>query len=339
MQGHAAFARAAFTDHSEFHVASAPPSPVRAGALISWLGSVLSLALLAGVGFWSWQLMVRDVSGVPVVQAFQGPARVQPEDPGGRQAPFMGLSVNEVPATGQAGALPGAIALAPAAVALADEDTPVARSQGTGPDAETGHESAEPMPAAPVSGVLQAALQVPAPEDGASAVPAGAVARAPSPDAPRPVIEVIPVSVPGPSASPRPPQRPGGSTSARGATLQTQSQTGDQDLAVELAAQVAARIGDQGRSVEVDPATLERGTRLVQLGVYDSRDAAVAAWDALARRVSPHMDQLGRVIEPAHSGGSVFYRLRAHGFDDDAVARRFCAVMVTHADCIPALVR
>ena len=48
----------------------------------------------------------------------------------------------------------------------------------------------------------------------------------------------------------------------------------------------------------------------------------------------------GRVIEAAHSGGSVFYRLRAHGFNDERDARRFCAALIDQKmDCIPVLIR
>jgi len=46
------------------------------------------------------------------------------------------------------------------------------------------------------------------------------------------------------------------------------------------------------------------------------------------------------VIQQASSGGSAFYRLRAHGFDDLAASRRFCAaLMAQNAPCIPVTVR
>ena len=47
-------------------------------------GAAVSLALLVGVGVWGYKLMVRDVTGIPVVRALEGPMRVQPENPGGR---------------------------------------------------------------------------------------------------------------------------------------------------------------------------------------------------------------------------------------------------------------
>ena len=62
------------------------------------LGAVVSLALVAGLGVWGYKLTVRDVSGVPVVRALEGPMRVLPTDPGGKLATHQGLAVNAVQA-------------------------------------------------------------------------------------------------------------------------------------------------------------------------------------------------------------------------------------------------
>ena len=45
---------------------------------------------------------------------------------------------------------------------------------------------------------------------------------------------------------------------------------------------------------------------------------------------------LTMVVQPAESGGRTFYRLRAHGFDGEDDARRFCSAFVSeNAVCIP----
>jgi hypothetical protein len=45
-------------------------------------------------------------------------------------------------------------------------------------------------------------------------------------------------------------------------------------------------------------------------------------------------------VQKASSGGRVFYRLRAMGFDDLGDARRFCSALVAeNADCIPVVTR
>src|SRR5210317_1161383 len=89
------------------------------------VGASLSLALTLGIGTWGYKLMVRDVSGVPVVRALEGPMRVQPADPGGRLADNQGLAVNAVAAEGAAAAPAERLVLAPPPIDLDDEDAPL----------------------------------------------------------------------------------------------------------------------------------------------------------------------------------------------------------------------
>jgi hypothetical protein len=92
--------------------------------------------------------------------------------------------------------------------------------------------------------------------------------------------------------------------------------------------------------VDVDPSTLTEGTRLVQLGAFDTPEIARTEWDRLIARFPDYFRDRARVIEQANSGGAPFYRLRALGFDDLAAARRFCAVlMAQNAPCVPVTVR
>jgi len=98
---------------------------VRAGQLVNYTGALVSLALMAGVGVWGYKLVVRDVSGIPVVRAVQGDMRVAPTNPGGDVALHTGLSVNEVAAVGEAAAPEDTLLLAPRTSDLADEDLAV----------------------------------------------------------------------------------------------------------------------------------------------------------------------------------------------------------------------
>ena len=80
--------------HPEYAVASS-------GALTkltNLTGAVVSLALIVGVGVWGYKLLVRDVSGIPIVRAAAGDMRVRPENPGGQLAQHQGLSVNTITA-------------------------------------------------------------------------------------------------------------------------------------------------------------------------------------------------------------------------------------------------
>ncbi len=78
-------------------------SASRASVFVNYAGAALSLALILGVGFWGYKLIMRDVSGIPVVRAMEGDMRVLPDNPGGDVAPHTGLSVNEVAAIGEDG--------------------------------------------------------------------------------------------------------------------------------------------------------------------------------------------------------------------------------------------
>ena len=87
-----------------------------------WAGAALSLALIVGLGVWGTKMMLRDISGVPVIRALPGEARLVPEDPGGQLAMHQGLAVNSVTADGSAAPPADRLVLAPATTALTDED-------------------------------------------------------------------------------------------------------------------------------------------------------------------------------------------------------------------------
>ena len=59
-----------------------------------WVGAAVSLFLLTGAVGWGYQLIVRDISQIPIVRAQLGPLRVAPDDPGGLTAANQGLSLS-----------------------------------------------------------------------------------------------------------------------------------------------------------------------------------------------------------------------------------------------------
>ena len=118
---------------------------VRTNVFVNYAGAALSLALILGVGFWGYKLIMRDVSGIPVVRAMDGEMRVLPDNPGGEVAPHTGLSVNEVAALGEAGGPEDRLVLAPRTAGLAQEDL----------DAQPTAEVAEVVPASLTSDVAE----------------------------------------------------------------------------------------------------------------------------------------------------------------------------------------
>ena len=292
------------------------------GRLVNLIGALVSVALVAGGGIWSYRLMVRDVSGVPVIRALAGPYRTTPDDPGGLQASYQGLAVNNVAAQGNAADAAQSIALAPPPVSLSDEDRAVAALV-----AGTTQPITAPPPAT-IAGAQQPAIVAP-------------VTTAPTTTAPV-QLALIPASRGGVVRSPLPRARPGGATllAARQVPVATPAAPAGNDAQAEALLQELVTRLAPSQVMDIDPATLAPGTRLVQLGAYESDADARAAWDTLAVRFPAYLENRGRIVEAATAGGRTFFRLRAHGFTDEPEARRFCSIFLAdNADCIPVLIR
>lgn len=298
-------------------------------------GAVLSLALVAGLGVWGYKLALRDVTGIPVVRALDGPMRIRPQDPGGLAVAHQGLAVNAVTAGGVAAGPTEQVTLAPSPASLSAEDVP-AHVDAT-VSATLAAEADEVSPVTPEADVApqDAAFSVAADDAvaqalamadrlAASAAPLSGdqsdLAMTPGAET-RLAAAIVPASVPGVALSPRPAPRPEG-------------------LATRAALRPADMVPLSASVTEVPATEIAAGTRLVQLGAYDSEEVARAAWDTLATRFDAMLTGKDRVIEMAQSGGKTFYRLRAMGFTDLSDARRFCAaLMAGQAPCIPVVTR
>lgn len=287
--------------------AEAPPI---VGNLASWAGAVVSLGLIIGAGVWGYKLLVRDVTGVPVVRAIEGPMREQPIDPGGQQAAHQGLSVNSVAAEGTAAAPSDRLVLAPPPIKLTDLDAPA-----------SGHE---------VSASASAA-NTETPQSVVASTPQAIVAPPPI-DADN--VEAVVNSI---VASATPSQEP-----------LTKPVLAQEGLAVSLRPKLRPTVRKapapvqvaSAASVDVAPETLPAGTRLVQLGAFASDEIARAEWEKLQAKFGDYLGEKKRVIQKASSGGRTFYRLRAMGFADLNDARRMCsALKAENADCIPVVTR
>ena len=284
-------------------------------AIINWAGAFLSVLLILGLATWGWKLWQRDVTGIPVVRALEGPMRITPADPGGLANDFQGLAVNRI-AEERATELVDRVVLAPAPATL-NEDEDLAMAD-LAPAVEEALAVVEVAPA-PVLGSEDLGeaegVELAAVENAPSATDMAVAAALADAGA---LIEAQPVSLvvagPGvPLATPRPLVRPEG---RRVASLNV--------------------INDVTGAV--DPATIPVGTRLVQLGAYGSEDVAKAEWANAIANFGDYMVGKERVVQEAETGGRTFWRLRALGFADLSEARRFCAVLVSDgANCIPVI--
>ena len=113
----------------------------RIARLTHYLGALVSVGLMVGLMAWGWQLVMRDVSGVPVIKALAGEARTAPEEPGGELTSYTGYAVNDVAAG--AGSAPAAeLAIAPDATGLAESDVAMGAFGVTAREPVSGSETA-----------------------------------------------------------------------------------------------------------------------------------------------------------------------------------------------------
>jgi len=85
----------------------------------TWVGAGLAVALVFGGAFWTYRLIQRDASDLPVLHAALTPAKIQPDDPGGATTPHQGITSYSAGST--EGVAPR-IAFAPPPERPADED-------------------------------------------------------------------------------------------------------------------------------------------------------------------------------------------------------------------------
>ncbi len=347
-----------------------PPAGVGMSRVISGIGALISVSLVAGLVWWGWQLMVRDVTGVPVIRALEGPMRVAPDDPGGVAADYQGLAVNNIPAEGEAAPPADQVVLAPPPTQLRREDLPVrdlqiiasAQAGPSGQEAEekpapaapeppeaaaraTPEAAAEPPEAGARPPVAEAAEVVPLDQAalieavvreaiGADTAPAGGLRKASAAIAP------IPADIPGIKRSRRPLPRPAAILASAPADAPAPAAAPLPSGETVEAAVVAATMPTAASLDEIriiDPATLPTGTRLAQVGAFNTPQEAAREWQRLVALFPKVFDGKGRVILEGRSGGKAFYRLRAEGFGDLSDARRFCAQLLQggHDNCIP----
>lgn len=285
-----------------------------AARITLWLGAALSVALVAGVAYWAYQLGVRDATEVPVIRALAGLPRERPVDPGGQQVPHQGLAVNEVLGGSESAETVQSAAIAPAGSGLMADDIPM-QADPTLP-VETGTSL---TPTAESQEVAPAGETEPA-------IPPPATTLA---DAPAPVILDIP----------RPLRR-----LARGVAPSDDSALSDA-IAAALAQQTD---GASATALPTPPQTdtagdtpaVPLGTRMIQLGAFDAESAAIEQWDILQAAHPQLFANLQRYVERRQAGGRVFYRLRALGFADLDGARNMCAALLAReVQCITVTAR
>jgi len=284
-------------------------------AIANWTGAILSVLLIAGLAAWGWKLWQRDVTGVPVVRALEGPMRITPDDPGGQASEYQGLAVNRI-AEERVEDVVNSVVLAPAPSTLnAEEDLPMAELIPADPPKALPEVVLDQSPAFSESAGDKLTATPAAGKEPSATDLAVAAALADIVELQPTLASLTPDAASGvPTATPRPLGRP----------------------AERRTASLGLVMNDT--TGEIEAASIPPGTRLVQLGAYGSPDVARTEWDNAIAKFGDYMVGKERVVQEAETGGRKFWRLRATGFTSLSDARRFCAVLVSDgANCIPVV--
>ena len=281
-----------------------------------WVGAALSLSLLTGAIGWSYQLIVRDINQIPIVRAQLGPLRVAPDDPGGLTAANQGLSVTQL-AVNERPLLSDEIFLAPAAEVLSEENVALQISEEN--SSITNKENFDTLE---VSTENSLDLKI-FPEQNATGLASNNEA----------VLSTA-------AFSPKKLEIENAVSLALALTNEVNSSFNSLRPKIRPVVLNQIQTDNIAQSVANElVVTLPVGSAVVQLGAFESKSLAKIEWQRLEALLGSVLTSKNMVIQKAESGGKVFYRLRAFGFDDLSDARQFCSAVNDKVACIPVVTR
>ncbi len=286
------------SEYEEQYTAAPYLAPM--GALrmaLNWIGAIASITLIAGLVYWVFQLGSRNPNEIPIIRAMEGPARTQPESPGGTQANHQGLAVNAVQSEGVVEKPTETVILAPKQQSLTQEDLTQSELAKVQPELRATPQVEQTAVTENSEPVIQDTSLI----TESIVIETQSTVVASSPYAP--LQSIIPHSRP--------------------VTLNQK---------IQAATPVAA-------SPTVST-IVPKGTRLVQLGAYDSEAIAAKEWIKLNGKHGDLLEGKERLIQVATSGGRQFYRLRAVGFENVEESRNLCSALLARGTpCIPVSAR
>ena len=277
-----------------------------------WIGAVLSLSLLAGAIGWSYKLVVRDINQIPIVRAQLGPLRVAPDNPGGLTAANQGLSVTQL-AVNEKPLLSDEINLAPAAEIL-NEETSASLLR----EVDKLNQIDETYEIKEINAENTISL------DGSSGAMKGETASKTESLVAQVAFSQKKVEI-------------------ENAVSLALSITSEFDPSLtSLRPKTRPRSVQQNRELIVSKEPMSKlpiGSAIVQLGAFDSKSLAESEWRRFEKLLGSILVPKQMIIQKAESGGKIFYRLRASGFNDISDARQFCTAISDKVACIPVVTR
>ncbi len=281
-----------------------------------WTGAALSFFLLASAIGWSYQLIVRDINQIPVVRAQLGPLRVAPDDPGGLTAANQGLSVTQF-AVNEKPLLSNEIHLAPAADILNAEHLALQVTEDVKSNTYDGTFEIKEVNAENSINLREVSNEIEVDTSSKKEVVLSKVAFS------QKKIEI---------------------ENAVSLALSITDDTVDSLtlLRPKIRPMISRRnnktTGDQ--VVNNEPiSNLPIGSAVVQLGAFENKNLARSEWQRFEKLLGSILFSKKMIVQKAESGGKIFYRLRASGFDDISDARQFCSAISDRVACIPVVTR
>ena len=291
-------------------------------SFFSIFGAIISLNLILWAGYWAYNLISRDINGIPIVAAQPGPLRVAPEVPGGIEAENIELAVSKI-ASQELPPNPQAVELAPYTAKLNADDITInqalkqkklidsqieKRTQGRLQAVEP--ELLNEISLVPIKTSIESTDYTIV--DNQSELVAAALAIALKPNSEQLSDKVI--SGNNKSIKIKPMPRPG---SLRIKPISLNSEN----------------------SILPILGSVETGLAIVQFGSFENKQLALAEWGRLSENLSVILDGRPKFVERIQRNGNEIYRLRLGGFVNIDDASRFCSAVISQENCVPIIAK
>ena len=289
-------------------------------SIFSIFGAVISLNLILWAGYWTYNIISRDINGIPIVAAQPGPLRVAPDTPGGIEAENIELAVTKI-ASQELPPNPKAVELAPSTEKLTPDDLTIFQAirQKKIIDRQAALNNqihlgviepnlSKEISLEPVNTVTNIANY--SITENQSELVAAALALALKPSADNLIGNAVAQNK-FKQIKPRP--RPGSLLEVSVSTTET--------------------------VIRPALASVETGLAVVQFGTFATETVAFEEWDRLSKNLSVILDGRPKYVERIKRNGNEIYRLRLGGFVNIDDASRFCSAVISQENCVPVIAK
>ena len=289
-------------------------------SIFSIFGAVISLNLILWAGYWTYNIISRDINGIPIVAAQPGPLRVAPDTPGGIEAENIELAVTKI-ASQELPPNPKAVELAPSTEKLTPDDLTIFQAirQKKIIDRQAALNNqvhlgviepnlSKEISFEPVNTVTNTANY--SITENQSELVAAALALALKPSADNLIANAVAQNK---FKQIKPRLRPGSLLEVRVSTTET--------------------------VMRPALASVETGLAVVQFGTFATQTVAFEEWDRLSKNLSVILDGRPKYVERIKRNGNEIYRLRLGGFVNIDDASRFCSAVISQENCVPVIAK